>query len=173
MNIDNIMSRDVKSLSSSANLNQAAQIMWEADCGALPIMDDNNKLTGMLTDRDILMAAYTQGAKLADISVDSAMAKVTFTCKANDDIQQALDTMQSKQIRRLPVVDDEERLIGILSLNDAGIAFKNKLGVKADQVASALASICEHRQAEEPREPGSETIESAVEAGAEPNAEVA
>lgn len=161
MKIEQIMTGDVKFLSSVSNLDQAAQMMWEADCGALPVVNEDNKITGLLTDRDIAMAAYTQGQNLLNISVASAMANSIFSCKPGDDVQQALEIMGNQQIRRVPVVDDDDKVVGIVSLNDIAIACKqNRKAIPAPALADTLAMICDHREIQE--EPVSETTEEAA-----------
>lgn len=92
--------------------------MWEQDCGAIPILDEESRVIAMLTDRDLCMAAYTQGRWLGQIPIESAMSRQLFSCHPQDDVKTAEKTMRERRVRRLPVVDDEGRLAGILSLSD-------------------------------------------------------
>jgi CBS domain-containing protein len=150
MKIEQLMSRPVKCCRPEETVNCAAQIMWEADVGCVPVIDADSRVIGMITDRDIAMAAYTQGRPLDGISVESAMAKRVYSCSANDDVSLAEKRMQQNQVRRLPVVDATGSLIGIVSMNDIAIAAaQDKSGrkpeVRLHEVAMTLAQISQHR----------------------------
>jgi CBS domain-containing protein len=112
------MTRSVVTCKADDSLNRAAQVMWEADCGAVPIVDEDGRLIGMITDRDICMAAYTQGLPLAGISVRSAMSTALHSCKPGDSLRSLMDAMAKYQVRRVPVVDEGGKLVGIVSLAD-------------------------------------------------------
>lgn len=98
--------------------NRAAQILWDFDCGALPVLDREGKPCGMITDRDICMAAYTKGLPLAAISVRDVMSRHVYSCSPGDSLQRAVAIMAADQVRRLPVVDGEGRLAGVVALAD-------------------------------------------------------
>jgi CBS-domain-containing membrane protein len=100
------------------SLDQAARLMWEFDCGAIPVVDAEGVVAGIVTDRDACMAAYTQGKSLKDIPVAEAMARQVFCCRPDDSVQTVERLMEAKQIRRLPVVDAEKRPLGVISLGD-------------------------------------------------------
>jgi CBS domain-containing protein len=116
--VRDLMTRDVVTCSVSETLHAAAQRLWESDCGALPVVEEHGVLMGMLTDRDICMAAYTSGKPLAEIPVTSAMSRSLRSCKASDTLRSAMDLMTTHQIRRLPVLSDEGQLVGIISIAD-------------------------------------------------------
>jgi len=118
MKVEQIMNRDVKVSHPQDPLNQAAQIMWEAPCGAVPVVDDQGRPVGFLTDRDICMAAYTQGQPLECLRVETAMVRKVVACKAEDDLDSAALLMEKYRTRRLPVVDHNGILVGLLSLDD-------------------------------------------------------
>ena len=118
MKVGQIMNRDVKTCRPQDSLNKAAQIMWEEPCGAVPVVDDQGIPVGFLTDRDICMAAYTQGKPLEKLRVEAAMARKVVSCKAQDDLNSAAQQMQKYRTRRLPVVDRNGTLVGLLSLDD-------------------------------------------------------
>lgn len=122
MKVSEMMTRDVASCRPADTLERAAQIMWERDCGCVPVVDAEDTLHGMLTDRDVAMAAYTKGARLAAVAVEAVMAPDPRRCGASDDLQEALQTMATSQLRRLPVVDGQNRLVGLLSLADVAQA---------------------------------------------------
>lgn len=118
MKVSDVMTREVKSCPADADLNRAAQIMWEADCGVVPVVDVENRVVGVITDRDTCMAAYTKGLPLCSIRVAEAMANEVFTCSSQDGIEKALTMMQQNRVRRLPVVDGAMKLVAIFSMND-------------------------------------------------------
>lgn len=99
-------------------LEQAARLLWEHDLGALPVTDEHDLLHGMLTDRDICMAAYTTGARLAEVPVSQAMATRLATVRPDTLLRVAERTMREQGVHRLPVVDDRYRLVGMLTTND-------------------------------------------------------
>ena len=113
-----VMKSNPVSCRPSDNLSQAAQRMWDGDFGALPVVDDEGKPVGMLTDRDVCMAAYTRGSPLCELSVRGAMSNGVHTCKANDSLRALLDAMTANKIRRMPIVADDGTLVGIVSLAD-------------------------------------------------------
>lgn len=113
-----IMTRDVGSCSADDSLIHPARIMWEGDCGAVPVLDANGSVLGIVTDRDICMAAYTRGQPLSDCLVGSVMSTPSFTCSADDPVERIAEVMRSHQVRRVPIVDRENRLIGVVSLAD-------------------------------------------------------
>lgn len=147
MKIKSCMNPDIRSIHAAETLQQAARIMWEADCGALPVLNDEKQAIGMITDRDIAMAGFIQGLPLSDIPVKSVMSKTLVSISPEQDLAEAEHLMQANQLRRLPVINSKKQLVGILSLNDIAAAYKRDSGkqVKANEVADTLASICTHR----------------------------
>lgn len=155
MKIKEVMNAPAITCRPEDNLNTAAQLMWENDCGAIPVVNDDNELVGILTDRDICMAAYTQGHPLRAIVVQNAMARQVFTCRADDSLQNAEQLMSEKQIRRLPVVDGDARIIGVISLNDiARYAASARPGDSFErELTNTMAAICEPRPHAQPLTP--------------------
>lgn len=148
MNVEQLMTPDPATCRKSETLEQAASRMWEHDCGALPVLDDDGLLAGMVTDRDICMAAYTQGKPLSEITVESAASKEVFSVSARIDVSEAERLMQRKQIRRVPVVNGHNQgaLVGILSLNDiARATARSRSGVTEHEVAETLSAVCQPR----------------------------
>lgn len=113
-----IMSEPVQTCSSRDSLNAAAQIMWETDCGAVPVVDAEGRLCGIVTDRDMCMAAYTQGALLSGISVADVMSRPVHTCRGEDSIERAVSLMADAQVRRLVVIDEDGHPRGMIALAD-------------------------------------------------------
>ena len=152
------MKREVKVCTAADTLNRAAELMWEFDCGCIPVVSANGDgaLIGVVTDRDIAMAAYTQGKQLCAISVPTAMAHKVIACHAADGISQAEALMRDNQVRRLPVLDQNEQLVGILSLNDVAreaqreAASGKRAEVTGESVSETLASICQPHSSREP-----------------------
>jgi CBS domain-containing protein len=152
MNVEKIMTRGVKTCGPEDTLWTAAQIMWEKDCGCVPVVKDG-KVVGMITDRDICMAAWTQDARLSELSVSRVCSQEPLSCGPGDPVAKAEELMRTRQVRRLPVVD-ENRLVGIVSLNDIARSAANaraRKGVAAQtvtaaQVGEALAEIGRPRQ---------------------------
>src|SRR5690349_10749594 len=118
MKVSERMSSDVCTLGAHESLERAAQIMWERDCGCVPIVDHEQHLVGVITDRDICMGAYTQGGCLRDIPVHRCMSRAAHVCAPEDSLESAASRMGSQQVRRLPVVDGEGHVVGILALGD-------------------------------------------------------
>ncbi|HEY6298280.1 MAG TPA: CBS domain-containing protein [Candidatus Binatus sp.] len=112
------MTRDVRSCTIHDSLNAAARIMWDHDCGCATVVDAHGKLIGIITDRDICMAAYTQGTPLEAIAIERAMSPKVIACTRTDDLDTAHRLMRTHEIHRVPVVDSRGRPIGILSLSD-------------------------------------------------------
>ncbi len=152
MNVSDRMSSDVCTLGAHESLERATQIMWEHDCGCVPIVDHEQHLVGVITDRDICMGAYTQGGCLRDIPVHRCMSRAAHVCAPEDSLESAASRMGSQQVRRLPVVDGEGHVVGILALGDLARTIGTTRGGSQKQafggeVARALSSISEPRTA--------------------------
>ena len=137
MKVSQLMKQAVWSCRPEDSLNAAAEIMWDNDCGCIPVCDADGRLAGMITDRDVCMAAYLQGGTLRALRVYSAMAKEVFSCRPDDTTAKAEATMRQHRIRRLPVVDDDGRLVGFLSLSDIAKKAEHMAGRKNKEVTFA------------------------------------
>ena len=148
MRIGDIMSRPVVVTRPDDTLEEAARLMWECDCGFVPVVDQENHVTGAVTDRDICMAAYTKGKALRDLRVSDAMAREVHSVREQDDVKLAERVMAEKQVRRLPVVDRDACPVGVVTLGDvARFAARQQTGRAGGQeVASSLAEISKPRQ---------------------------
>lgn len=118
MRIDERMRKNIKTCRQDDSLASAARLLWEHDCGCVPVIDERGHVEGMLTDRDICMAAYTSGRTLNDLQVGSAMARDIATVQSTETVREAELMMRSRGVRRLPVVDGQNRLLGLVTLND-------------------------------------------------------
>jgi len=142
MKVKDLMTPDVKRCSPETNLAAAAKIMWEGDCGAVPVTDERDHVVGVITDRDICIAAATRPRSEAEIPVWDVISKAVYTCAPGDDIRAALETMKLRKIRRLPVVEQGGRLVGIVSIHDIAVQARNKSGdVSPDSVLDAFIAI--------------------------------
>lgn len=137
------MHKDVKTCSASDSLARAAQIMSENDVGVVPVTDPKGRVVAVITDRDICMAAYTQGKPLRDLRVSVASSRKLFAVHPGDTLERAEQQMREHQVRRLPVTDGDGRIAGILSLNDLARHSSRRFGgVSASDVANTLQAIC-------------------------------
>ena len=143
MKVQDIMTREVFSVGSTQTLRDAAQLMWKHDCGILPVVDEDRQIVGMITDRDIAMAAYLDGKSLEAIPVSAAHSKQIVCCKSGDGIDDVQHMMQTYQVHRIPVVDDKGETVGIVSLNDIARAYQAAtVGLTAQDISNTLAAIC-------------------------------
>lgn len=128
--------------------NAAAHAMWTHDIGSLPVTDANGRVVGMLTDRDIAMAAYTQGRPLERIGIASAVSEEVYAVGPTASIDEIEHVMRQRQVHRVPVVDDDGRAIGVVSLND--LARESEGSTRKREVAATLRSIYMGRVAQRP-----------------------
>lgn len=145
MRVAKLMHRDVATCRTIDTLARAAQLMWDRDIGCLPVVDEGGHVAGMITDRDVCMAAYTRGVPLTAIPVTLAMSRTVHACLPTDELSTAEHVMTQHQVRRLPVIDDQGNLVGLISLTDVARA-ASKTGVTATEVATTLAGICAPRE---------------------------
>jgi CBS-domain-containing membrane protein len=125
--------------------------MWDHDCGCAPIVDANGKLAGIVTDRDICMAAYTQGAPLQEIPIERAMSPKVISCARTDDLDKAHRLMRTHEIHRIPVVDSRGRPIGILSLSDVVNHWQgDRAAENAIEIAATFSAIRRRREVTAP-----------------------
>lgn len=131
------------------SLNAAAQRLWEHDIGALPVVDDGGRAVGMITDRDIAMAAYTQGRTLDRIAVRTAMSRQLWSVRPQATLSDVERLMQQHQVRRIAVVDDDNRPVGMISLNDLALraGASRSAPVGQDELSQTLRAVCQPRPA--------------------------
>lgn len=149
MKVKNVMAPHAKAIWLTESLADAAKSMWDYDCGILPVIKDGRKVVGLITDRDICMAMAIRDCSPASVSVEEVMSRQVFSVTPEDDIHAALEVMKEHKIRRLPVVDAEGELTGILSMNDLVRNAKEASGKKTPQltfgdVVTTYKAICEH-----------------------------
>jgi len=125
MKVFQAMTPTARIVSPNDTLQTAAQIMCDCDFGFLPV-GRNDRLVGMITDRDIAVRAVASGA-LPQARVGEFMTPEGKYCYADDDLDEVLDNMADLKVRRLPVLNDDKRLVGILSLSDAAQDYRPKM----------------------------------------------
>jgi len=145
MKVKDVMTPSAKAIWLTESLADAAQLMWENDCGVLPIIKDGRKVIGMITDRDICMAVAMRDKNPSAVSVEEVMTGQVYSVSAEDDIDRALEAMEEHRIRRLPVLNDEGELEGILSMNDVILKAKedDDDGIDYRNVVKTYQTICE------------------------------
>ena len=145
MKVREIMKKSVRFCADSANLYNVARMMKEGDCGILPVVDNKGELTGVITDRDITLAIGAAAELPSFLLVRDIFSAPAFCCRALDDVHSALDTMRLKKVRRLPVLDREGHIAGILSMDDVVLSSTKREHrepeLSYDDVVETLKSI--------------------------------
>ena len=151
MKANQVMTANIESCGATTDLAAAAMIMWRNDCGVVPVViEPHRKVIGLLTDRDICMAAGTKHRAACDISVGEVMSSEVITCREADDVRDVLRRMREHRVRRLPVLNEKGELQGIVAINDLVLAAEedrirqSEAGL-AEDVLATLRDICEHR----------------------------
>ena len=147
MRVGNLMNRNVYACSRLDTLQRAAKLMWENDCGFLPVVE-GRRVVGTVTDRDALMGAYTRNAPLGTILVSNVMSDDLVVCSVDDDVRSAESLMQRRRVRRLPVLDARGDLVGVITLGDLARHAQSTAFRRAREsltVAKTLAAVCEPR----------------------------
>lgn len=118
MRIQDVMTQPAACCRASMDLAAVTAVMWENGCGQLPVVDDEHKVTAVITDRDICIALGTRNQRASELRVSDVVYRAPVVCHADDTLRSALKIMAAERVRRLPVVDRAETLVGILSLDD-------------------------------------------------------
>jgi len=140
MKIKDCMSKNVCCVTPKTKVTEIAKIMKDNHIGCVPVCDDNNCVCGIITDRDILLRTIACNKDVNTATASEIMSTNVCTCKQDDDVSNAQNKMSSNQIRRLPVCDDNNCIVGILTLGNLAI---NESKVGTDEVCSTLNNICE------------------------------
>jgi CBS-domain-containing membrane protein len=117
MKISEIMTRDPELIDPNASIRDAAKRMKNEDIGALPV-GENDRLIGMVTDRDIAMRGVAEGCSPETTTVRDVMSEKVYYCFDDDDVDDAASCMSDNQVRRLPILNRDKRLVGIVALAD-------------------------------------------------------
>jgi len=151
MKVRELMSDHVETCLPATSLTDAAMAMWRRDCGIMPVVRaDDGRLVGVITDRDICIATATRHTAPENVRVGEVMQTDIATCRPDEDIADALDSMRLRQVRRLPAVDANNKIVGLLSLNDIvqhaePMGTKGRPTVPSEEVMLAFKSICAPR----------------------------
>jgi CBS-domain-containing membrane protein len=123
---------------------EAAQLMKSKHVGSIPVIEDEQtrKVVGIVTDRDLTIRIVAEGLDAKSTKVESIMTRNVVTCGAEDDLQKAVDTMAKHQLRRIPVVDDDNKILGIIALADVAMHFDHpkKTAAMVKEISQANAS---------------------------------
>lgn len=149
MKVRDLMVKNVSTCKPDQNLAEVAAIMWKERCGSLPVVDEAGNVTSIITDRDICIALGTRNSTAAQVRVKDVSLPRVFTCGFGDEIRLALNTMVSQNVRRLPVIDSNGKIAGILSIDDLLLHSQKratKSGISEERVVDAAKSILKARR---------------------------
>ena len=149
MKVKELMSTDVKTSREDTDLSTVTRLMWDGDCGIIPIVNDDRQVVGVVTDRDICIAAATRSTNPAGLSARDVMSRSVTTCSETDDVRVALAALKDRRLHRLPVVDRQRRLVGVISLADlvTRAEFRRDADVPGEEFLEAMKTITAHRAA--------------------------
>ena len=155
MKVKDVMTTDVRTCRLDTNLAAATEVMWNSDCGILPVVDEAGRAVGVITDRDMCIALGTRCAAPQEITVGQVISGNLFVCRPESEIRDALVVMSDKRVRRLVALDDQGRVAGLLSLDDIAVAAESPTGFRRpdlsfSDVALTLKAICRRPLIETP-----------------------
>lgn len=143
MKVKDVMTSAPRACGPDTNLAVAAELMLDADCGFLPVVDDG-RLVGVVTDRDMYIALATRNRPASDLRVRDVARTEVFSCGPDDDVQVALSAMRDHRVRRLPVEGFGHALMGVVSVNDLSLAAGPRKPIRSDEIVETLQAICAH-----------------------------
>ena len=130
MKVFEVMTNEVGFCRLEDNLTKAAEIMWRKDCGIVPVVTAENQVAGVITDRDICIAAATRSKKTSQIKASEMNLRPIIVCAAEDDVKDVLRRMRKYKVKRLCVTNDNKELLGIISLSDILLKAGDKKSVR-------------------------------------------
>ena len=136
MKVKDAMHKHASWVTADTSVVAAAKLMRDQDIGAIPV-GKNDRLVGMITDRDIACRALDNGKDLSKLAVSHVMSKPIIYCRTDDNIERAAKLMQKKSVRRLPVIDENKRMVGMLSLGDISNKTSKALSAEVLKAVSA------------------------------------
>jgi CBS domain-containing protein len=148
MIVSELMTTDVATCTPKADLEHAIYVMLERDCGFVPVVNEHGTLVGVITDRDICIAMAAHRRTPSHIRIDEAMSYPVFSCASHETLITALGIMGQHHVRRLPVVDTQGFLQGVLSMNDILCASHRPGAPTSEDIVETLRSISRHRTIE-------------------------
>jgi CBS domain-containing protein len=135
MKVRNVMNKEVKFCPPESTVAEVAKVMAANDCGVVPIVDAQKRVVGMVTDRDICLEVGTKDRLASRVPVREIMKRKVYGCGPEEEIQAALKLMQNRKVRRLPVLDKDGRLCGILSIDDVVLYAEKARGPEAPELS--------------------------------------
>jgi CBS domain-containing protein len=149
MTVRDVLTKPVTTCQPETNLAVASALMWENDCGILPVLNETGELAGILTDRDICIALGTRNRLPSEITAREVMGTSSLICKPADDLRSALEIMREAKVRRLPVVSETGVVEGVVSISDIVLSARRGFavagtasGVSHGDLVTALQAIC-------------------------------
>ena len=136
MKVKDAMHKGAEWVTPQTAVADVAQRMRDLDIGAIPV-GENDRLIGMVTDRDITCRGVANGKDCAKVTARDIMSKGIFYCNDTEELEDALRIMEQKQVRRLPVINDKKRMVGMLSLGDIAHAASHELSGEVTAAVSA------------------------------------
>jgi CBS domain-containing protein len=121
-----VMTRNPVSCPSNTSAQDAAKIMKSEDVGSVPVVDDSKRLVGIVTDRDLALNVVAEGRDTRGTKVQEVMTRNPITCRPDDDLDRTLSLMAEHQIRRIPVVDENQHIVGIIAQADVALRANNE-----------------------------------------------
>lgn len=153
MKIEDVMTRRVVAARADTELAHIARLMWDNDCGAVPVVDAEDKVVGMVTDRDVCMGAHFSGKALREQRASGCMAGEVLTCRPGDEVVAVMGAMTKRKVRRVPVADETGRLVGLVSVGDLfaaqGRAKAREKKAMAEALFALMASVTARPRADE------------------------
>ncbi len=140
MNVSEVMNKQIKTIQPDASIVEAARQMRDGDFGVLPVVDGDN-VVGMITDRDLAVRVIAEDKDVHECTVEDAMTADLLSCHEDDSVEDVARLMAERQVRRIPVMSADNKLVGIVSVGDVAI-------YNQDQAAEALGGISEQRHDE-------------------------
>jgi len=144
MKVRDVMVKEARFCNPQTNLAVVSEVFWKEGCGTLPVVE-NGRVIGMITDRDLAIALGTRNTRAGETLVKDVALPKLFYCAPGDDIHIALQTMSAQRVRRLPVLDSEGKLAGILCLDDIVLYAEERAAeLTYADVIETMQAICEH-----------------------------
>ena len=119
--LQSVMTRNPQCVTEQDRLQDVARLMLDCDCGALPVVGENERLIGMITDRDIVVRVIAEGRDCSQATVKDAMTSEAHSVRESDSLESVFQVMKDRKVRRVPVVDDNQRVIGIVAQADLAL----------------------------------------------------
>jgi CBS domain-containing protein len=144
MKVREVMTREAIFCGPDSTLEEAAFLLRKHNCGFLPVVGDGGNVIGVITDRDICIALGTRNRRPSELRVWDVMPHKLFTCMEGDDVHCALKTLRDARIRRLPVIDRDGSLTGVLSIDDIVLKARDQLlrkGISYEDVENTYKAI--------------------------------